>query len=142
MNMDYEKIKAAAAGYQADMTRFLRAMISHPSESCEEKEVVACIKAEMEKLGYDAVEVDGLSLIHICDVSEMTYDYLTSEAFRKEFGQATFFTATDGNHGRGVAWACLLYTSELDSERVPRPGLRVRRVQAGAPRRREGPAHL
>ena len=24
---------------------------------------------------------------------------------RKEFGQATFFTATDGNHGRGVAWA-------------------------------------
>ena len=35
----------------------------------------------------------------------MTYDYLTSEAFRKEFGQATFFTATDGNHGRGVAWA-------------------------------------
>ena len=33
MNMDYEKIKAAAAGYQADMTRFLRAMISHPSES-------------------------------------------------------------------------------------------------------------
>ena len=31
------------------------------------------------------------------DVSEMTYDYLTSEAFRKEFGQATFFTATDGN---------------------------------------------
>ena len=34
----------------------------------------------------------------------MTYDYLTSEAFRKEFGQATFFTATDGNHGRGVAW--------------------------------------
>ena len=50
MNMDYEKIKAAAAGYQADMTRFLRAMISHPSESCDEKEVVACIKAEMEKL--------------------------------------------------------------------------------------------
>ena len=24
---------------------------------------------------------------------------------KKEFGQATFFTATDGNHGRGVAWA-------------------------------------
>ena len=39
------------------------------------------------------------------DVSEMTYDYLTSEKFREEFGQPTFFTATDGNHGRGVAWA-------------------------------------
>ena len=58
--MDFEKIKSAAEGYKADMSAFLRAMISHPSESCEEKEVVACIKAEMEKLGYDKVEVDGL----------------------------------------------------------------------------------
>ena len=48
--MDFEKIKAAAQAYQADMTRFLRDMISHPSESCEEREVVHCIKAEMEKL--------------------------------------------------------------------------------------------
>ena len=39
------------------------------------------------------------------DVSLMTYDYLTSERLKKDFGQATFFTATDGNHGRGVAWA-------------------------------------
>lgn len=39
------------------------------------------------------------------DVSELTYDVFISEALRKEFGQATFFTATDGNHGRGVAWA-------------------------------------
>ena len=51
--MDFEKIKSAAEGYKADMSAFLRAMISHPSESCEEKEVVACIKAEMEKLGFD-----------------------------------------------------------------------------------------
>ena len=58
--MDFEAIKAAARGYQADMTRFLREMISHPSESCEEKDVVHCIKAEMEKLGYDKVEIDGL----------------------------------------------------------------------------------
>ena len=58
--MDFERIKQAAEGYKLDMVRFLREMISHPSESCEEREVVACIKAEMEKLGYDAVEVDGL----------------------------------------------------------------------------------
>ena len=57
---DYEAIKKAAEGYKEDMVRFLRAMISHPSESCEEKEVVACIRAEMEKLGFDKVEVDGL----------------------------------------------------------------------------------
>ena len=39
------------------------------------------------------------------DVSELTYDELTSDQLRSAFGQATFFTATDGNHGRGVAWA-------------------------------------
>jgi diaminopropionate ammonia-lyase len=40
------------------------------------------------------------------DVSEMTYEYLTSPRLSaEEFGQATFYTATDGNHGRGVAWA-------------------------------------
>ena len=60
MALDYSAIKAAAEGYKGDMVRFLRAMISHPSESCEEKAVIACIRAEMEKLGYDKVEVDGL----------------------------------------------------------------------------------
>ena len=63
MALDYEKIKAAAEKYRPDMVRFLREMISHPSESCEEKEVVACIRAEMEKLGFDKVEVDGLGNI-------------------------------------------------------------------------------
>jgi len=58
--MDVERIKAAAAHYGPDMSRFLRAMISHPSESCEEGEVARCIKAEMEHLGYDRVEIDGL----------------------------------------------------------------------------------
>ena len=58
--LDFDAIKAAAESHRADMTRFLRAMISHPSESCEEGEVVACIKEEMESLGYDEVKVDGL----------------------------------------------------------------------------------
>ncbi|MCR4907889.1 MAG: YgeY family selenium metabolism-linked hydrolase [Lachnospiraceae bacterium] len=61
--MDYGKIKEAAENYRADMCAFLRAMISHPSESCEEKEVALCIKAEMEKLGFDKVELDGLGNI-------------------------------------------------------------------------------
>ena len=60
MALDYSAIRAAAQGYQEDMVRFLRDMIALPSESCEEKAVIARIKAEMEKLGYDKVEVDGL----------------------------------------------------------------------------------
>ncbi len=39
------------------------------------------------------------------DISELPYNVLSSNKLREEFGQATFFTATDGNHGRGVAWA-------------------------------------
>ncbi|HJG86163.1 pyridoxal-phosphate dependent enzyme, partial [Pseudoflavonifractor capillosus] len=71
------------------------------------------VKDESYRFGLNAFKVLGGSFAmarYIAkemgrDVSDMTYDYLTSEAFRKEFGQATFFTATDGNHGRGVAWA-------------------------------------
>ena len=39
------------------------------------------------------------------DISEIPYSVLTSEKLHKEFGQTTFFTATDGNHGRGLAWS-------------------------------------
>ena len=39
------------------------------------------------------------------DISELPYSVLCSDELCGEFGQATFFTATDGNHGRGVAWA-------------------------------------
>ena len=39
------------------------------------------------------------------DISQLPYTVLSSDKLREEFGQATFFTATDGNHGRGVAWA-------------------------------------
>ena len=39
------------------------------------------------------------------DISQLPYNVLSSDKLREEFGQATFFTATDGNHGRGFAWA-------------------------------------
>jgi acetylornithine deacetylase/succinyl-diaminopimelate desuccinylase-like protein len=55
MGLDYERIKAAAKACQPAMVRFLRDMISHPSESCEEREVIACIRDEMEKVGFDKV---------------------------------------------------------------------------------------
>ena len=71
------------------------------------------VKDESYRFGLNAFKVLGGSFAmgkYIAgrlgrDVSELDYDYLTGERFRREFGQATFFTATDGNHGRGVAWA-------------------------------------
>ncbi len=58
MDMDFEAIKAAAKGYEADMTRFLRDLIAIPSESCGEEGVIRRIAAEMEKVGFDKVEID------------------------------------------------------------------------------------
>ena len=58
--MNYEAIKKAAEGYKSDMAKFLRDMIAIPSESCEEERVVKRIAAELEKLGYDKVEIDKL----------------------------------------------------------------------------------
>lgn len=38
------------------------------------------------------------------DISELGYKELISEDIKKELGDIVFATATDGNHGRGVAW--------------------------------------
>lgn len=38
------------------------------------------------------------------DPTELTYDKLVSSEVRERLGELTFITATDGNHGRGVAW--------------------------------------
>jgi diaminopropionate ammonia-lyase len=39
------------------------------------------------------------------DISQIDYNALVSDETKKKLGDITFYTATDGNHGRGVAWA-------------------------------------
>ena len=71
------------------------------------------VKDESYRFGLNAFKVLGGSFAMARfiagetgrDVSELPYSVLTSDKLREEFGQATFFTATDGNHGRGVAWS-------------------------------------
>lgn len=38
------------------------------------------------------------------DISEITFDEITSPQTKAKLGGITFVTATDGNHGRGIAW--------------------------------------
>ncbi len=38
-------------------------------------------------------------------IENLSLDYLKSEAIKEKLGTLTFVTATDGNHGRGIAWA-------------------------------------
>lgn len=71
------------------------------------------VKDESYRFGLNAFKVLGGSYAiarHIAketgkDIRDVDYAFLTSDKLRETFGQATFFTATDGNHGRGVAWA-------------------------------------
>lgn len=65
------------------------------------------------------------------DVSEFPYDVLVSKELKDKFGQATFFSATDGNHGRGVAWAanklgqkCVIFMPKGTTE------IRLKNIQA------------
>lgn len=56
--MDFNKIKEAAKNYEADMSRFLREIVKHPGESCDEKAHIQRIAEEMKKLDFDKVEID------------------------------------------------------------------------------------
>ena len=56
--MDFAKIREAAEGYRGDMTKFLRDLVAIPGESAQEEGHIMRIKQEMEKVGFDRVEID------------------------------------------------------------------------------------
>lgn len=61
--MDFKSIKGQAEKYESSMTKFLRDLIAIPGESCGEKDVINRIAQEMEMLGFDKVEIDGMGNI-------------------------------------------------------------------------------
>ena len=71
------------------------------------------VKDESFRFGLNAFKVLGGSYAigaHIAshlgkDLSELSFAALASPETRARTGNITFYTATDGNHGRGVAWA-------------------------------------
>lgn len=70
------------------------------------------VKDESKRFGLNAFKVLGgsysigkcLSEILNEDISKLPFSVLTSEEIKKKLGDLTFITATDGNHGRGIAW--------------------------------------
>ena len=70
------------------------------------------LKDESKRFGLNAFKVLGgsyaigkyLSQRLGKDINELPYNVLISDEVKKELGDVTFVTATDGNHGRGVAW--------------------------------------
>ncbi|RAX20757.1 MULTISPECIES: diaminopropionate ammonia-lyase [unclassified Actinomyces] len=70
------------------------------------------VKDESERFGLNAFKVLGgsyamgrvLAQRLGRELSDLPYPVLTSDETREALGTLTFVTATDGNHGRGVAW--------------------------------------
>jgi diaminopropionate ammonia-lyase len=70
------------------------------------------VKDESYRFGLNAFKVLGGSYAMArymaeklqTDISELPFEKITSQAIRKQLGDVTFATTTDGNHGRGVAW--------------------------------------
>lgn len=71
------------------------------------------VKDESHRFGLNAFKVLGgayaigqylAQKLHR-DVESLTFDELVSPSVKTQLGEMTFVTATDGNHGRGVAWA-------------------------------------
>lgn len=92
------------------------------------------VKNEGERMELNSFKVMGGSFAIFkffqdkLNISEdqLSFEYLTSEEVKKQLGEITFASATDGNHGRGIAWAakmlgqkCMIYVhSETSQARI------------------------
>lgn len=69
------------------------------------------VKDESKRFGLNAFKALGGSYAiarwmgEQLGLEELTFEALTASPVREKLGEITFVTATDGNHGRGVAWA-------------------------------------
>ncbi|MDP0493527.1 MAG: diaminopropionate ammonia-lyase, partial [Fusobacterium sp. JB021] len=70
------------------------------------------IKDESKRFGINAFKVLGGSYAmgkYLSErlnrpMAELPFNVLVSEEIKNQLGEITFVTATDGNHGRGIAW--------------------------------------
>ncbi len=71
------------------------------------------VKDESHRFGLNAFKVLGgayaigryLAERLGMNIEDLSFERLRSNEIREKLGEITFVTATDGNHGRGVAWA-------------------------------------
>ena len=59
----YDLIQKRAKAMEKDTVRFLSDLVRTQSFSSKEKNVIAVIKKEMKKVGFDGIRVDGLGNI-------------------------------------------------------------------------------
>lgn len=63
MDLDYKNVLKKAEAYKAEISAFLRDMVAIPAESGQEENRIARIEQEMEKAGFDKIEIDPMGNI-------------------------------------------------------------------------------
>lgn len=84
--------------------------LQHLAEKLRVKSIY--LKDESKRFGLNAFKVLGASYAIANEISkktgkemtELSAESIRSEEIKKTIGEITFVSATDGNHGRGVAW--------------------------------------
>lgn len=74
------------------------------------------VKDESKRFGLKSFKALGGSYAMACylakrlgkRIEDVSFDYLASDEIRERLGRVTFAAATDGNHGRGIAWMARL----------------------------------
>lgn len=109
-------------------------LVSLPTLAKELKVGGIWVKNEAQRLGLNSFKPLGGSFalyrfiqerLNIGD-EKMSWDFLVSDEVKKRLGEITFASATDGNHGKGIAWAskqlghkCEIYVhSDTSQERI------------------------
>lgn len=111
--MSLEEVKKARAFHES-IPQYKKTPLANLEKMAEELGLAkVCVKDESYRFGLNAFKVLGGSyaiakyIAQKCgkDIAQMPYSVLVSKETKDAIGSITFYSATDGNHGRGVAWA-------------------------------------
>lgn len=114
-NLDFLSMEAAkkVQGFHASFPVYDKTPLVHLNETAKELGLKAVyVKDESYRFGLNAFKVLGgsyaigsfLANRLGMSITDLPYEKMVSGEVRKRLGDITFITATDGNHGRGVAW--------------------------------------
>lgn len=111
--MSLEEVKKARAFHES-IPQYKKTPLANLEKMAEELGLAkVCVKDESYRFGLNAFKVLGGAyaiakyIAQKCgkDIAQMPYSVLVSKETKDAVGSITFYSATDGNHGRGVAWA-------------------------------------
>lgn len=111
-SVGYEYAKTVQR-YHESFPEYRMTPLAELKNLAEELDVASLkVKDESYRFGLNAFKVLGGSYcigryvaeqLHM-DISELTFEKIANEEVKSRLGEITFVTATDGNHGRGIAW--------------------------------------